>query len=187
MYVHLTQNSKIMKSSIVPIEITHLDVKVVANKPLETICFGHGVELDRTFMRHFGKLAQEKPKGLKADDCCSYPIATITSLRPSWKPSELLTTIRDMEMRGGCLFGLVNVLHALALADREEWWSLFTPIVALGTTAEDGIGMRVFPALIRKGNKMTIGGVHDSALPGFKNFLLMSRQEPDIKMFRVAA
>ncbi|HRH22777.1 MAG TPA: hypothetical protein PLB51_02165 [Candidatus Paceibacterota bacterium] len=176
-----------MKSAIVPIEITHLDVKPVANKPLETICLGHGVEVDRTLMRHFGKLAQAKSKDLKADEPHSYPIATITSLRPSWKPAELLTTIRDMEMKGGCLFGLVNVLHALVLADREDWWSLFTPMVALGTTAEDGIGMRIFPALIRKENKIVIGGVHDSALPGFKNFLLRPRQEPEIKMFRVAA
>jgi hypothetical protein len=127
-----------MKSAIVPIEITHLDVKPVANKPLETICLGHGVEVDRTLMRHFGKLAQVKSKDLKADEPHSYPIATITSLRPSWKPAELLT-------------------------------------------------MRIFPALIRKENKIVIGGVHDSALPGFKNFLLRPRQEPEIKMFRVAA
>lgn len=174
-----------MKSSIVPIEIIYLDVKPVANKSLETICLGHGVELDRTFTRQFGKLAQVK----SGSDECSYPIATVTSLRPSWKSSELLTTIRDLEMKGGCVFGLVNVLHALVLANREDWWSLFTPIVALGigTTAEDGVGMRVFPALIRKESKVTIRGVHDSALPGFKNFLLKPRQETDIKMFRVAA
>ncbi len=178
-----------MKSSIVPIEIIHLDVKVVANKPLETICLWHGVELDRTFTRHFGKLAQEKPKDLKADDCCSYPIATIKSLRPSWRSSDLFTTISGMDMKGGCILALANVLHTLVLQGSEDRWELLTPMVALGlsTSAEDGVGLRVFPALIRKGNKMTIGGVHDSALPGFKNFLLMSRQEPDIKMFRVAA
>jgi len=177
-----------MKSSFVPIDITYIDVRPVANKPLETICFGHGVELDRTFARHFGKLAQEKPRDLKSEDHHSYPVATIVDdWQPSWKPAELLTTIRDMGMKGGCVFGLANVLHALVLAYKEEWWSLFTPMVALGTTAEDGIGMRVFPALTRKGNRLFICGVHDDMLPLFKRFLLKPLQEPDIKVFRVAA
>lgn len=165
------------------LDINYLEVKPIVDRSINTICLGHDVQLDNSIRWEFGAIAQQSVE----PNTSSYPVASVNNFKPLWKPAELLTTIRDMEMQGGCICALINVLHALVVADEEHLWSFFTPLVALGVTAEDSLGMRVFPTLIRKENKIFIRGIHDVTIPNFKNFLLRPKHQPAIRMIRVAA